>query len=286
MDNYGILSLLPPVIAIFLAIRTKQVFISLITGIFIGWLIIGEWNPLKGFLLTIDGIVNVFSDIGNTRVVLFTFLVGSIITFIQISGGVAGFINDAKKYISTNENEIQKSRKKAQIFAALTGIMMMVVIGTFAWTSFKILGKIPKEDAFIIILVTGVTVVQDLAIAVIVGVIVSALVYSWKSSKVIRISLENQSSEDEKTYKLHGSVFFGSVNNLKTLIKPSNDKEKIVTLDCSDAWLWDQSAIEAIKTLTEKYNKAGKILKIKNLGPYSLRVVTKANKVFNINLVK
>jgi SulP family sulfate permease len=119
-----------------------------------------------------------------------------------------------------------------------------------------------------------------------VGVIVSALVYSWKSSKVIRISLENQSSEDEKTYKLHGSVFFGSVNNLKTLIKPSNDKEKIVTLDCSDAWLWDQSAIEAIKTLTEKYNKVGKILKIKNLGPYSLRVVTKANKVFNINLVK
>ena len=126
MDNYGILSLLPPVIAIFLAIRTKQVFISLITGIFIGWLIVGEWNPLKGFLLTIDGIVNVFSDIGNTRVVLFTFLVGSIITFIQISGGVAGFINDAKKYISTNENEIQKSRKKAQIFAALTGIIIFV----------------------------------------------------------------------------------------------------------------------------------------------------------------
>ena len=76
MDNYGILSLLPPIIAIFLAIRTKQVFISLITGIFIGWLIIGDWNLLKGFLLTIDGIVNVFSDVGNTRVVLFTFVVG------------------------------------------------------------------------------------------------------------------------------------------------------------------------------------------------------------------
>jgi len=169
--------------------------------------------------------------------------------------------------------------------AALTGIMMMVVIGTFAWTSFKILGKIPKEDAFIIILVTGVTVVQDLAIAVIVGVIVSALVYSWKSSRVIRISIEDESTENEKIYKLHGSVFFGSVNNLKALIKPSNDKEKIITLDCSDAWLWDQSAIEAIKVLTEKYSKSGKILKIKNLGPYSLRVVTKANKVFNINLI-
>ena len=170
--------------------------------------------------------------------------------------------------------------------AALTGIMMMVVIGTFAWTSFKIIRKIPKEDAFIIILVTAVTVAQDLAIAVIVGVIVSALVYSWKSSRVIRISIVDKETEDEKTYKLHGSVFFGSVNNLKGLIKPSNDKEKTITLDCSDAWLWDQSAIEAVKSLTEKYRKAGKILKIKNLGPYSLRVFTKANKVFNINLIK
>ena len=84
MDNYGFLSLLPPIIAIFLAIRTKQVFISLLTGIFIGWLIIGGWNPLKGILFTIDGIVNVFSDSGNTRVIIFTFLVGALITFIQV----------------------------------------------------------------------------------------------------------------------------------------------------------------------------------------------------------
>ena len=126
MDNYGILSLLPPIIAIFLAIRTKQVFISLLTGIFIGWLIIGGWNPLKGILFTIDGIVNVFSDPGNTRVVIFTFLVGALITFIQVSGGVAGFINSAKNYFKTNENEIQKSRKKAQLFAALTGMLIFV----------------------------------------------------------------------------------------------------------------------------------------------------------------
>ena len=126
MDNYGFLSLLPPIIAIFLAIRTKQVFISLLTGIFIGWLIIGGWNPLKGILFTIDGIVNVFSDSGNTRVVIFTFLVGALITFIQVSGGVAGFINSAKNYFKTNENEIQKSRKKAQLFAALTGILIFV----------------------------------------------------------------------------------------------------------------------------------------------------------------
>ena len=96
MDNYGFLSLIPPIIAITLAIRTKQVFISLLTGIFFGWLIIGDWNPLKGLILTINGIVDVFLDPGNTRVVLFTFLVGSLITFIQISGGVAGFIKNVK----------------------------------------------------------------------------------------------------------------------------------------------------------------------------------------------
>ena len=116
MDNYGFLSLVPPLIAIILAIRTKQVFISLITGIFVGWLIIGDWNLFKGILFTIDGIVNVFSDKGNTRVVLFTFLVGSLITFIQISGGIAGFIDSVKNRFSTDKSNINHSKKKVQIF--------------------------------------------------------------------------------------------------------------------------------------------------------------------------
>lgn len=126
MDNYGFLSLVPPLIAIILAIRTKQVFISLITGIFVGWLIIGDWNLFKGILFTIDGIVNVFSDKGNTRVVLFTFLVGSLITFIQISGGIAGFIDSVKNRFSTDKSNINHSKKKVQIFASLTGILIFV----------------------------------------------------------------------------------------------------------------------------------------------------------------
>ena len=126
MDNYGFLSLVPPLIAIILAIRTKQVFISLLTGIFVGWLIIGDWNLFKGILFTIDGIVNVFSDKGNTRVVLFTFLVGSLITFIQISGGIAGFIDSVKNRFSTDKPNINHSRKKVQIFASLTGILIFV----------------------------------------------------------------------------------------------------------------------------------------------------------------
>ena len=120
MQEYGFLSVIPPLIAIFLAIRTKQVFISLLTGIFIGWLIIGKWNILSGVLLTIDGIVNVFQDPGNSRVIIFTFLVGSLITFIQVSGGVAGFVNSVKKYFNSDENKINKSRKNAQLFDAFT----------------------------------------------------------------------------------------------------------------------------------------------------------------------
>ena len=126
MQEYGFLSLIPPIIAIFLAIRTKQVFVSLLTGIFTGWLIIGEWNIFKGIIFTIDGIVNVFQDPGNTRVVIFTFLVGTLITFIQVSGGVAGFINSVKNYFKSDKDEINRSRKKAQLFAAFTGILIFV----------------------------------------------------------------------------------------------------------------------------------------------------------------
>jgi len=124
MDNYGFLSLIPPLIAIILAIRTKQVFISLLTGIFFGWLIIGNWNPLEGLFLTIENIVSVFDDPGNTRVVFFTFLVGSLITLIQISGGVEGFIKSFQKKLGKGSDET--NRKKVQFYASLTGILIFV----------------------------------------------------------------------------------------------------------------------------------------------------------------
>jgi len=124
MDNYGFLSLIPPLIAIILAIRTKQVFISLLTGIFFGWLIIGNWNPFIGIILTIENIVNVFNDPGNTRIVFFTFLVGSLITLIQVSGGVESFIKSFQKKLGKGSNEM--NRKKVQLYASLTGILIFV----------------------------------------------------------------------------------------------------------------------------------------------------------------
>ena len=124
MDNYGFLSLIPPIVAIVLAIRTKQVFISLLSGIFFGGLIIGNWNPFQGILLTIESIVKVFDDPGNTRVVFFTFLVGSLITLIQVTGGVEGFINSFQKKLS--EVNEAKNKKRIQLYASLTGFLLFV----------------------------------------------------------------------------------------------------------------------------------------------------------------
>ncbi len=168
--------------------------------------------------------------------------------------------------------------------AALVGIMMMVVFGTFAWTSFKILRNVPKGDSLVIILVTAVTVWQDLAVAVIVGVIVSALTYAWKSSKFINIVEDDKISDSEVRYKLKGTLFFGSINKFKNIINPNNFKEKIIIIDCSECWIWDQSSIDALEKMTEKFRINGKELNIINLGPSSRKLLRKAEKITDLNV--
>jgi SulP family sulfate permease len=148
--------------------------------------------------------------------------------------------------------------------AALTGLMMMVVIGTFAWASIRIMNKIPREDAFVIILVTGITVAHDLALAVVIGVIVSALVYAWKSAQHVWAE-QAISEEGHKVYKLHGPLFFGSIANFRDLISPQNDEQTEVVLDFKNARVWDHSAIEAIDALATKYEDAGKKLHLVHL---------------------
>ena len=170
--------------------------------------------------------------------------------------------------------------------AALTGIMMMVVIGTFAWPSLKLLFRIPKEDAFVIILVTGVTVIQDLAIAVVVGVIFSCLVYAWKSSQQIRITESAEYSGPGKSYALHGTLFFGSVWKFKDLIHPGNYEEENVILDLSNAKIADHSALEAIDSQTAKYEESGKRLQLTNITEESLKILRKAEKITQINIVR
>ncbi|MBL4588930.1 MAG: SulP family inorganic anion transporter [Alphaproteobacteria bacterium] len=147
--------------------------------------------------------------------------------------------------------------------AALTGVMMMVVIGTFAWGSIRLFRKIPKEDFIVIIAVTAITVATDLAIAVIVGVIISALVFAWKSAHHIWIS-QGKDTNGTRVYSLYGPLFFGSVTSFKDLFEPKDDPDHVI-IDFKNTRVWDHSALQAIDELVEKYNKLGKKLQLVHL---------------------
>jgi tetracycline resistance efflux pump len=122
MNDYGFLSILPPIIAIFLAIRTKQVIYSLLIGIFLGWLILSDWNIIDGFFATMQAIVDVFKSDGNTRTVVFTLLIGALIQLIRHSGGVDGFIHSVQRKL---ENKSQPKRA-IQLSASLTGFLLFI----------------------------------------------------------------------------------------------------------------------------------------------------------------
>jgi len=163
--------------------------------------------------------------------------------------------------------------------AALVGVMFIVVIGTFEWSSVRILGKVPKSDAFVIILVSLVTVFTDLAIAVFCGVIVSSLVFVWKKSERIK-SEDFTDSKGYKHYKLSGPLFFGSVESFKQLFHPKDDPKRIY-LDFKDSRVCDYSSIEVINNIVDKYKNQGKEVYIKNLSPDCQSVINKAGKIFS-----
>ncbi len=149
--------------------------------------------------------------------------------------------------------------------AALTGVMFMVVIGTFEWATFNTFGKVPKTDIFVIAIVTGVTVVADLAIAVLIGVLVSALVFAWKSAKHVRV-FKSGDKTDERTYGLEGLIYFGSVRDFADQFNPAQDPDNVV-IDFRDARVCDLSGLEAINGLAERYRKLGKTLHLRHLSP-------------------
>ncbi|MCP4884192.1 MAG: SulP family inorganic anion transporter [Flavobacteriales bacterium] len=162
--------------------------------------------------------------------------------------------------------------------AALVGVMFMVVIGTFAWSSFRILRKIPMADAFVLILVSGMTVMFDLAIAVIAGVIVSALVFSWENATKIR-ARKRLKEDGTKVYEIWGPLFFGSIQVFMAKFDISDDPENI-EIDFIESKVSDHSGIEAIRNLVDKYEKAGKKVHLKHLSPDCDRILIKADKKF------
>ncbi|MBL0710746.1 MAG: SulP family inorganic anion transporter [Colwellia sp.] len=168
--------------------------------------------------------------------------------------------------------------------AALVGVMFIVVIGTFEWSSFRILSKVPKGDAFVIILVSGITVYSDLAVAVIVGVIVSALIFAWEHAKhinVVRSTNENGST----VYEVNGPIFFGSIANFLEQFSPDIDADDVI-VEFKNARVADHSAIEAIDTLAERYLSRGKTMHLKHLNQECKQLLHKAGKLVELNIIE
>ena len=160
--------------------------------------------------------------------------------------------------------------------AALVGVMFMVVIGTFAWNSLTILRKVPLMDAFVILLVTVVTVMEDLAVAVVVGVIVSALAYAWNNARRIHATTRQSVREEgAKVYEIHGPLFFGSSDGFTELFDIENDPD-VVIVDFADSRVVDQSALQAIEAVAAKYEDTGKRLQLRHLSRDCHRLLNKA----------
>lgn len=168
--------------------------------------------------------------------------------------------------------------------AALIGVMFIVVIGTFEWSSFRVIRKVPAHDAMVLVLVSAVTVATDLAIAVVVGVIVSALVFAWEHAKHILI----EAREDHKgstVYAVTGPLFFGSVTSFLERFDPQQDNDDVI-IDFARSRVADHSGLEAIDTLADRYLNAGKRLHLVHLSAECRKLLTKAGGLVEVNVIE
>ena len=168
--------------------------------------------------------------------------------------------------------------------AALVGVMFMVVIGTFAWSSFRILNKIPKSDVIVLVAVSTLTVIFDLAIAVFVGIIISALVFSWENAKRIR-ARKRMREDGTKVYEIWGPLFFGSIIAFNDKFDVKNDPQN-VEIDFVESRVSDHSALEAIFNLVNKYEAEGKSIKLKHLSEDCKVLLYKASDKFKEVIVE
>ena len=161
--------------------------------------------------------------------------------------------------------------------AALVGVMFMVVIGTFAWQTFRVLGKVPRVDAVVIVLVTGITVATDLATAVVAGVIVSALAYAWQNARRIHARIET-GEDGAKVYRIEGPLFFGSTDGFTELFTPEADPDRVI-VDFAESRVADQSALAAIEALAARYEAQGKVLSLRHLSRDCHRLLNRAGQL-------
>jgi len=168
--------------------------------------------------------------------------------------------------------------------AALVGVMFIVVMGTFEWSSLRVFGKVPSSDVFVLVLVSAVTVATDLAVAVVVGVIVSTLVFAWEHAKHIDVK-EYIDEGGSKIYELSGPLFFGSIKSFKDFFNPEQDPDDVI-IEFQDSRVVDHSAIEAIDNLADKYIKAGKTLHLRHLSPECRELLKKAGSLVEVNVME
>ena len=167
--------------------------------------------------------------------------------------------------------------------AALIGLMFMVSIGTFEWVSVRTFGKIPKSDLLVMIVVVVITVVlHNLALAVLVGVVCSALVFAWRHAANIGADAKPM-DDGGKLYQLRGPLFFGSVSRFRDLFDPANDPDRVV-VDFYYTRVYDQSGLEAINALAEKYARLGKELTLRHLSPECRRLLGRAGRFVEVNI--
>jgi SulP family sulfate permease len=169
--------------------------------------------------------------------------------------------------------------------AALTGVMMMVAFGTFEWMSFRIINKMPKQDIFVGVIVALITIwLHNLALAVLIGVIISALVFAWESAKRVRAKkyIDNNGT---KHYEIYGPLFFGSVAAFNEKFDVLNDPEEVI-IDFRDSRIADMSGIDALNKLTERYHNAGKKLHLKHLSRDCRLLLKNANDVIDVNILE
>lgn len=169
--------------------------------------------------------------------------------------------------------------------AALTGLMIMVSIGTFEWASLKTVGRMPVIDVAVMIIVALVTVLlHNLALAVLIGVIISALVFAWENATRIR-ARKHVDDQGVKHYELYGPLFFGSVTAFNEKFDVQNDPQEVI-LDFRESRVTDMSGIEALNKITERYLQAGKKIHLKHLSPDCRRLLHNAQDLIEVNIIE
>jgi SulP family sulfate permease len=169
--------------------------------------------------------------------------------------------------------------------AALTGVMIMVAIGTFEWASLKTFTKMPKSDILVMLIVTLVTVfLHNLALAVLIGVIISALVFAWDNAKRIR-ARKFLDEHGVKHYEIYGPLFFGSTTAFSEKFDVVNDPDRVI-IDFAESRVVDMSAIDALNKITERYSRAGKKVQLKHLSADCKNLLKNADSIIEVNVLE